>query len=151
MERLGYLKDGICECKSFKESVSPKLLDNEIIIKPELCVREASSKLKKEEIVYTPEPQVSEKDTEVKEEETAFEEDIKEYTRINLKLNVPKGQMSNIVKVVNYLNSLFNECKVKVEITAKNGKIKATDFENRIEEALRQAGIEVEEENKYGG
>ena len=56
--------------------------------------------------------------------------------------------MSNIVKVVNYLNELFNECKVKVEITAQNGKIRADKYENRIEEALRQAEIVVEEESK---
>jgi len=34
------------------------------------------------------------------------------------------------------------------QITAQNGKIRADEYENRIEEALRQAGIDVEEENK---
>jgi len=42
------------------------------------------------------------------------------------------------------LNRLFNECGVKIGITAQNGKIRADEYENRIEEALRQAGIDVE-------
>ena len=40
------------------------------------------------------------------------------------------------------------ECKVKIGITAQNGKIRADEYENRIEEALRQAEIDVEEESK---
>ena len=139
---LGNLEDGTPKCEYFKEGVSPELSDNEIIIKSELCVKEATEA--KEEIVYPLAPQPTEKAVKEKEEKTAFTE----YTRINLKLNVPRGQMSNIVKVVNYLNELFKECKVKVEITAQNGKIRADEYENRIEETLKQAGIVVEEESK---
>ncbi|MDJ0269488.1 MAG: hypothetical protein NXY59_02870 [Aigarchaeota archaeon] len=104
-----------------------------------MCVKKPSEA--KEEIVYTPAPQPTEKAVkEKKEEKTAFEE----YTRIYLKLNVPIGQISTIAKIVNYLNGLFKECKVRIEITAQNGKIRATDYENKIEEALRQAGVDVE-------
>jgi len=94
--------------------------------------------------LYPTPPSTGKDEKEKEEEKTAFTE----YTRINLKLNVPRGQMSNIVKVVNHLNDLFKECKVKVEITAQNGKIRADEYENRIEETLKQAGIVVEEESK---
>ncbi|HOL40182.1 MAG TPA: hypothetical protein PKY18_07715, partial [Dictyoglomaceae bacterium] len=71
-----------------------------------------------------------------------------EYTKIHLKLKVPKGKMSDVTKIVNHLNKLFDECEVEVEITVKNGKIAITDYENKIEEVLKQANIHIKEENK---
>jgi len=103
---LGNLEDGTPKCEYFKEGVSPELSDNEIIIKSELCVKETGPA---EGIIYTSTLPSTGKE-EKEEEKTAFTE----YTRINLKLNVPRGQMSNIVKVVNYLNKnkLFKECNL---------------------------------------
>ncbi|MCD6450226.1 MAG: ATP-binding protein [Thermotogaceae bacterium] len=146
---LGYLEDGSPKCNTFKRSVHqmggsiyPELLDNEIIMKSELCVKDMPEA--KEGIVDISSQGPIEETLKTKEEKAAFIE----YGRINLKLNVPKGQMSNIVRIVNYLNESFNECKVKVEITAKDGKIKVADYENKIEETLKQANILVEEEYK---
>ena len=70
------------------------------------------------------------------------------YSKLNLKLNVPIGQFSTVAKVVNFLGGKFGDCKVRVEINAAGGKVSVADYENKIEEALRQAGIKIEEEQK---
>ncbi|HPC77307.1 MAG TPA: AAA family ATPase [bacterium] len=141
---LGYLEEGErLECKHFKESVFPEFSENEIIIKPELCKKEAPS-LEDERgtpstgEIYTPPPPSSVK--------VSNGPAVREYTGITLKLNAPKGKMSDIVKVINYLNNLFDDCRVEIRITAQGGTISAADYENKIKETLRQIGIDIEEE-----
>jgi len=140
---LGYIMNDTPECRHFKEQFSPEFIDNEIIIKTELCkkgIEETEEKLR-ESILTTTTP--IEKTMEVKETPLSLE-----YRKIHLKLNTPTGRISDIVRVVNYLKSLFKECAVKIEIDACNGSIKIADYENKIEEALRQAEIGIEEEKK---
>lgn len=135
---LGYLENGNPECRYFKESVSPELSDNEIVIKSELCKKEVKPPQTTDEGSGNgPEPPYG---------VTGSTQE--EYSKINLRLNVPKGQLSNVVKIANYLSNSFDECKIKVEIVAQGGRIKITDYENKIEETLKQAGIDIEEEFK---
>lgn len=68
------------------------------------------------------------------------------YQNINLKLNVPAGKLSDIVRIVNYVKNKFH-VNVKVEISAQNGEIKISDYEDKIKEAIIQAKVTVEEEN----
>ena len=134
---LGWVEGKEPECKFYKESTIPELTDTEVIIKPELCKREAEKK-------------PTEKSDTEGDQFSAEPEDtsLKEYTKIHLRLDVPIGQMSSIVRIVQYLKTRFEDCGVTIEITAQKGKISSTDYENRIEEAVRQAGIEVMEERK---
>ena len=143
---LGYIEDGTPKCKYFKESISPELVDNEIIINPDLCVEETTEVEKGEtEKPISLSPPTEETMKVENKEQPAYK---KEYKRIHLKLNTPLGRISDIVRIANYLKKLFSECAVKIEISAQNGSIQVTDYENKIEEALRQAGVEIEEEIK---
>lgn len=54
--------------------------------------------------------------------------------------------MSDIARIVSYLSTKFRRCDIRIEIKSSEGSIKITEYENRIEEALRQANIEVLEE-----
>jgi len=143
---LGYVENETPKCKYFKKSVLPELVDNEIIINPGLCVEETTEveKGEAEELAF-PLPSIEEPTRLEKKEQPPY---YKEYKRLHIKLNTPPGQISNIAKIANYLKTLFNECVVKIEIFAQNGSIKVTDYENKIEEALRQVDIEIEEESK---
>ncbi|MCD6239886.1 MAG: ATP-binding protein [Thermotogae bacterium] len=141
---LGYIEDGTPKCEYFKEIVFPELVDNEIIINPDLCVKETAGVKKEEtEKIISPSPF-----GETVEVGNKGQPACKEYKRIHLKLNVPLGKMSDTVRIANYLKTLFDERVIKIEIFAQNGSIKVTDYENKVEEALKQAGIEVEEESK---
>lgn len=71
------------------------------------------------------------------------------YTTLYLKISHPSGKLSDIVRMVSYIKSKFNNVRIKIEIDAGEGEIDVVDYENKIEEALKQAGIHVEEERKY--
>ncbi len=54
--------------------------------------------------------------------------------------------MSDISKIINFLNSKFDDCRVAVEIKTEEGEITVADYEDKIKETITQAGIEIEKE-----
>ena len=64
--------------------------------------------------------------------------------KVSLRFSVPKGKVASIMGVMNYLQSKFNS--LEIEVTAKQGTMSDQDYEDKVEEAFRQLGIEVEEE-----
>lgn len=69
------------------------------------------------------------------------------YHNINLKLNVPSGKLSDIVRIVNYIKSNFNQVNIKVEISAQDGEMTLSEYEDKIKEAINQAGVSIEGED----
>jgi len=61
-------------------------------------------------------------------------------------LNVPSGKLSDIVRIVNYIKTKFNQVDVRVEISTKEGEIATSDYDDKIKEAINQANVAVEEE-----
>ena len=139
---LGFIENEAPVCKYFKEKTLPEFSDNEILIKPELCVKKEIKEIKEEEEEYKPGPKIP-----PKTEKEKIPELSKGYKKLYFKLNVPKGKLADVVRIIHYLSSLFNDVKVSIEITAQNGKISISEYENKIEEAFYQAGINVEKEN----
>ncbi|HDN60101.1 MAG TPA: hypothetical protein ENF20_09105 [Candidatus Marinimicrobia bacterium] len=80
-----------------------------------------------------------------KEEEQG---EMEKYSKINLKLKVPVGQISTIARIASYLKNVFNQCAIEIKIRASDGEIGRSEYELRIEEALSQGGIEIEEADK---
>ncbi len=72
----------------------------------------------------------------------------KQISNLTLNLKVPVGQIFNVVGVTNYLNFKFDRCEVKVTIVAKEGKLSQSEYEDKIMEALMQAGIKIIEQDK---
>ncbi|GFP26518.1 hypothetical protein HKBW3S25_02013, partial [Candidatus Hakubella thermalkaliphila] len=69
------------------------------------------------------------------------------YHNINLKLNVPSGKLSDIVKMVNYIKSKFNQVNIRVEISTQDGEMAISEYEDKVKEAINQAGVRVEDED----
>jgi len=61
-------------------------------------------------------------------------------------LNVPAGKLSDIVRMIPYLKTKFNQVKVKVEISAQEGEITISDYEDKIKETINQSNMIVEDE-----
>lgn len=143
----GKLNNGIIECECIYEIPEINFTEDEIIIKPELC-----EKKKKEIIEEIP---TEEKELEIKTKEgeiTKFESEEKEpmekISSLSLKLNVPSGNISPIVNLVNsFISKRFNICNITVIIKAKEGEITLAEYENKIKEAIMQIGAKIEEEN----
>ena len=136
---LGVLENKKPVCLHFKVEIAPQLIEGEILVRAELY--------KPLEEVYKPvEPVVSEVEEGIaKERETPGKKE--SYHTIHLKLDVPTGKLSDIVRIIPYLKTKFNQVKVKIEISAQDGELEISDYEDKIKEAIDQANITIEEKN----
>ena len=156
---LGILEENKPVCKVFKQPCTLSLTDDEIIIRKELCTISEKEKqavqpvISKEEFAFKPLIQ-EEKEYKEREEKTTIEDKVKEsitelkLTNLKLVVDISQGSFHVLAKVVNELALKFSEVNVKVEIHAKGGEISKFEYENKILEALSQAG-KVDEEMCY--
>ncbi len=142
---FGYIEGESPECNHINDEVSIGLGEGEIIIKPELCkkeeIGEPTSAISGEEGKPSP--------VEVKESEEKYGEQPSEkrtLKELKLKLKVPIGQISTIARIANYLKTKFSKCDVEIKVSATDGKIEVSEYEDKILEALKQAGVELNEE-----
>ena len=140
---LGELEDDKPICRYYKEQASIAFSGNEVIISEALC----REQVKGEEITgpeqpYSP-PEAPPTGVEEIDEEGA-EDPVKIRDQIRLKFRVPKGKVSGIMGMMNLLQRNFEN--LKIEITAKDGKISEQDYDNKIEETFRQLGIKLDDE-----
>lgn len=114
-------------------TVNPELVDGEVLIEPKLC-----------RLLEQPVPG---EELEEEEEEVVPEKKEKgKYNRVHLVLDIPPGKLAEIVRTITYLKTQFADIDVRMELTAGKGKITASDYEDKIKEAISQAGIRVEKE-----
>lgn len=147
---FGHLSDKGIERKHINETPQIYLTDEEIIIKPELCVKEHVEQT--EDIVEEIKGQVIPTKGEVQDghPEPPIEpvvEKLEKYSKITLKLEVPVGQIANIAKLANYLKTKFNRVEIDISIHANDGKINITEYEDKVKEMIKQGSIEIKEEN----
>jgi len=152
---LGYLENGEPVCKYIKTNVDPYLEEKEIIVSPNLCVEsieEISYKIKEKiptETVKPTLPEFEEKETDKKEEiieRIPSQVPLPKLRQLSLKLNIPTGKLSDIVKTINLIKSKFENVSIRVEISAKNGEMLKSEYEDKIKETIKQLGLEIEEE-----
>jgi hypothetical protein len=68
------------------------------------------------------------------------------YRQLSLKLSIPSGKFSDVVKTINFIKQKFSNVEIKIEISAKNGEILKIEYEDKIKEAINQLSLEIEEE-----
>ena len=134
---LGDVENGKSVCRHFKVESSPELIEGEILIRADLC-QIPQKEFKHEEDVIPTKKGIGDG---VKKEEFG-----KKYHTIHLKLGVPTGKLSDIVRVIPFIKNKFNKVNVKVEISAVNGEMSVSDYEDKIKEAIKQAEVEIEDE-----
>lgn len=61
-----------------------------------------------------------------------------------LGFSVPKGKVSNLMDVMNFLQSKFD--RLDITLVAEQGEISKQEYEDKVREAFRQMGIEATEE-----
>ncbi len=69
---------------------------------------------------------------------------VKLLEELDLKFRIPRGKIAQLMGVMNYLQSKFQS--LEMEIRARDGSMSEDEYSNKIKEALRQLGIEIEEE-----
>jgi len=171
---VGSIENGKPICHHFKVEFSPEIVEGEIIVKADLCLLRYQEAIPEEKflsyITKIKECQKVEEIEKIEEEISRYvisadqrkklENEIRrkkdelkgvvktegKYHSISLELNVPVGKLSDIVKMVNYLKSKFDQVNTKIEISARNGEISKSEYEDKIREAINQAGITVDNE-----
>ncbi|MHA1135392.1 MAG: hypothetical protein ACTSSE_02785 [Candidatus Thorarchaeota archaeon] len=100
----------------------------------------------KDQVVVDLEQEVLVEDT---ESETSVQIDesgqpIPEYdiTKLHLKFRLPKGKLSDVLSVIRLLQTKFESTKIAVLF--EDGGISKTDYEDKVEEAFSQMGIDLE-------
>ena len=149
---LGELLLDMPEVKYFKEVCEPTLDEKEIIITSELCKKIVEERKKtKEEKIAEPISQTfipeEAEENKIQAEDQLQEKDYLEGFR--LELSIPEGKFSEIVRLCNFLKTCFPKVEVEVNLYAKGGKISKFDYEDKIKEALNQAGIIIEDEEVF--
>jgi hypothetical protein len=150
---LGSLEDDRPVCRYFKQEPFVGLAGSEVIIRAEVC--QAQRAAESERTTYRPPSDV---DTTIRQPgltavgevsegaDTAGLKPVPGLPRRHLRLQftVPKGKVSGLMGVMNLLQHKFD--RLEVVLSAEHGAISEQEYEDKIQEAFRQLGIEVVEE-----
>jgi hypothetical protein len=147
---LGYLENGKIECKYYKTDVEPYFEETEVLIKKELC-KEEKEEYKSDEADYQRKKTdkvegIIKEPSPPPEKITDLPPSIPKYRQLSLKLSISSGKLSDVVKTINFIKQKFSNVEIKIEISAKNGEILKTEYEDKIKEEINQLGLKIEEE-----
>lgn len=140
---LGEIEGGSPVCRYFREHAPVSFSDKEVIIREHICHEQKD----KEERAEERKPLSSQATGQI-----FISEDVKEERagavstegyRENLlfRFIIPKGKVSDIMRILNYLQSQFKT--LEIELIATDGRISNQDLEDKVKEAFRQLGIEI--------
>ncbi len=150
---LGMLEEGRPVCRYFGETPFVGLAGSEVIIRADLCEeqRETAAPPTAEAPVVPGPSQVAEQPAEytLHPSDVAtppFPEQLRGEGRQRLRLRfvVPKGKVSSLMGVMNFLQHRFD--RLEITLVAEEGEISEQEYEDKIQETFRQLGVEVEEE-----
>jgi hypothetical protein len=141
---LGELEDDKPVCRYFKEQPSVAFSESEVIISEALCYEQKKAEQVPVGTPYLPTefgtlPKIGEKETEW--QKSGIQAKLRD--RIELRFQVPKGKVANIMGVMNLLQSKFES--LEIELTASDGEISEQDYEDKIKEAFGQLGVDIDE------
>ena len=154
---LGVLEEGKIRCVAYKESPIVALAGNEIIIRADICKVQQAQQAQ----AAAPPP-----DTGVLSRPEGVFSGVQDFSAaapglgagvtvsptepvrrtVTLRFTVPRGQVSSLLGVLNFLQHKFG--RLEITVRASEGEMSEQEYENKVMEAFRQMGVEVEEE-KY--
>ncbi|MCD6599418.1 MAG: ATP-binding protein [Dehalococcoidia bacterium] len=141
---LGELEDDKPVCRYFKQDPSVAFYSSEVIISEALChEQERGKEASKEGMKPYPSTITVPPLAPTGEIGPTFAPPKHVRDVIHMKFQVPKGKVSSIMGVMNLLQSKFDN--LEIEFTANGGEISEQDYEDKIKEAFRQLGIDIDE------
>jgi hypothetical protein len=140
---IGDIKEGKPNCLSYRYSCSISFADNEVLIQANICEKQISEKTKvstgplgEENITKVPPPHAEP----IKDGSQPPPFDAGKLHQLSLQFIVPKGKISGLMGVLNYLQSKFEEMEISLRLD--KGELTEQELEDKIKEALRQLGIQ---------
>jgi hypothetical protein len=145
---MGELQDGQPICRYFKEECSVSFSDSEILIRAEICEEQRRQEREQELARYTsvdpvtPTPPVSEGSGQTTFTPGGSTPPAGQYKQMNFNFVIPKGKVSGLMGVLNYLQSKYETMTISLKL--ENGQMTEQELEDKVKEAFRQMGIKVD-------
>jgi hypothetical protein len=143
---LGELIEEKPICRYYKEDPTISFIDNEILIKSEICeaqVVEKAGQVIPEETIDG--KSIGDSSTDVapssKVINTSGQQALK-FQQLDFNFVVPKGKVSNLMGVLNYLQSKYGQLAIHLHLD--NGSLTEQEYEDKVKEAFRQMGIIID-------
>jgi hypothetical protein len=146
---LGELEGEHPVCHYYMETPSIALTGSEVIIRAEVCQQQKAESESSENVVSD----ITIRETSAETGNNSVVGDLgnggvgvsgKTRSRLRLRFAVPKGKVASLMGVMNLLQSRFNRMEVTLQV--EQGQLSEQEYEDKIREAFRQMGIDVEEE-----
>lgn len=143
---LGELKEEKPVCMYFKEEATTSFADDEVLIKAEVC--DAQRVAQEGQVTFTPGQittglPLGEATTQIfgSSVSTPTTPLTGKYQQLRFDFIVPKGKVSNLMGVLNFLQSRYNRLELSVNVSG--GQLTEYEYEDKIKEAFRQMGIDI--------
>ena len=140
---LGAIVDNRPVCFYFGQPASVALSENEVLISKDLCLIQ-----QQEVVIGTAQQDLSElggvQGSDVTSTEGAEPQQAGEdvFRQLRLRFKLPRGKLSDVLSVIRYLQSKFEG--TRVELSLEKGAMSERDYQDKVVEAFRQMGIDVE-------
>lgn len=141
---IGDITDDKPVCRYFREPASIAFSGTEVLIREEICRDQmmiktgAGAKTGTSERALGAGISVATGGTETVATGTG-----EAMKRLELEFIVPKGKVSSLLGVLNFLQAKFS--KLKIALSADEGEISEQEYEDKVEEAFRQMGVKPKE------
>ncbi len=139
------MADGTPRCLYFKEEPSVSLQENEVIIQTEICEQQRAAA---QPSTYTATTEIA--PTDVREtaaaatalpEVSAATGVVSRRQSMVLRFDLPFGQASNLLGLLNLLQQRFQNMHITIELS--DGGIDEAEIEDKVRETFRQMGVAV--------
>ncbi len=144
---LGELKDDQPVYRYYKEESSISFTDDEILIKAEVC--EAQRLAQEGQVTFVPGQAAPVQPVSEPVAGPTFGQippgsatpAAGKYQQLRFNFVVPKGKVSSLMGVLNFLQSRYNRLELSVNVG--DGQLTEQEYEDKVKEAFRQMGIEI--------
>jgi hypothetical protein len=151
---LGELEHDQPVYRYFKEEPSISFAEDEIILKAEICEEQKAAR--EDRVVFTsgqgPTPPgtvhepgsvgpVSTYTGTGSSTPFPTAHTVQGHTQLSFNFIVPKGKVSNLMGVLNFLQSRYN--RIEIALNVADGQLSEQEYEDKIKEAFRQMGIDI--------
>lgn len=152
---LGELIEEKPVCRYFNEEPSISLSGSEVLIRAEVCQEQRAEQTRQP--VYHPGNEALPLSNNIQEvgpaataigggDSLAFPDFVSTqgaFTQLMLNFELPKGKVSSLMGILNFLQSRYN--RMRITLNVEQGNLSEQEFEEKIREAFRQIGVEIEE------
>jgi hypothetical protein len=144
---LGEVKDDQPVCRYFKQEATVSFVDNEVLIKDEICEKQVKERESQTTILPSgPTPTGEVRDPSPVSPNTGETSTItglpdKGLKQLSFSFTVPKGKVSGLMGVLNFLQGKYEHMNISLHLD--KGQMTDQEYEDKVKEAFRQMGIDL--------